>query len=101
MKPETERTLATLEVILEKSVSLSLPCHEDSADFQPYVWDASQQGEFTPLNLIKYEGWIKETDVEVALDSWIEIEQNGLASHNIYVYGGDPENIFLCFADEF
>jgi hypothetical protein len=95
MKPETEQTLATLEVILENPISYSLPCHEDSADFKPYIWDTNIQGKFTPLNLIKHEGWIEETDPEVVVDSWIKLEQNGLASNLIYVYGNDPENILL------
>lgn len=95
MNPETEQTLATLEVILEKPISYSLPCHEGGANFQPYIWDANIQSEFTPLNLIKHEGWIKETDPEVAVDSWIKLEQNSLVSDLIYLYHSDPANLLL------
>ncbi|AFZ57463.1 hypothetical protein H6G54_26340 [Anabaena cylindrica FACHB-243] len=95
MKPETEQRLGTLEVLLEEEIRYSLPCHEDSATLQPYAWDATIKGQFTPLNLIKSEGWIIETDPEVACENWLWTEQNGLASSLIYVYHKDPEKFLL------
>ncbi|MUG93979.1 hypothetical protein F7734_16900 [Scytonema sp. UIC 10036] len=95
MKPETEQRLGTLEVLLEKEIYYSLPCHEDSATLQPYAWDATIKGEFTPLNLIKSEGWIIETDPEVVFTNWLWIEENGLASSLIHLYKKDPQKILL------
>ncbi len=95
MKPETEQRLGTLEVLLEKEIYYSLPCHENSATLQPYAWDATLKGEFTPLNLIKSEGWIIETDPEIAFANWLWTEQNGLASSLIYFYDEDPEKFLL------
>ncbi|KYC39380.1 hypothetical protein WA1_32120 [Scytonema hofmannii PCC 7110] len=95
MKPETEQRLGTLEVLLEKEIYYSLPCHEDSATLQPYAWDATIKGEFTPLNLIKSEGWIRETDPEVVFTNWLWIEENRLASSLIHLYNKDPQKILL------
>lgn len=92
MKPETEQRLGTLEVLLEQEIRYSLPCHEDGAILKPYAWDATIKGQFTPLNLIKSEGWIRETDPEVAFANWLCIEQNGLGIH---VYGKDPRKMLL------
>lgn len=93
MKPETEQRLGTLEVLLEEEIRYSLPCHEDGATLKPYAWDATIKGEFTPLNLIKSEGWIIETDPEVAFENWLWPEQNGLASSLIHLYNKDPKKI--------
>jgi hypothetical protein len=95
MKPETEQRLGTLEVLLEEEIRYSLPCHEDSATLQPYAWDATIKGEFTPLNLIKSEGWIIETDPKIAFENWLWTEQNGLASSLIHVYDKDPIKFLL------
>ncbi len=91
MNPETEQCLGTLEVLLEEEIRYSLPCHEYSATLKPYAWDATIKGEFTPLNLIKSEGWIIKTDPEIAFANWLWIEQNGLASSLIDLYDTDPE----------
>lgn len=66
MKPETEQTLATLEVILDKSLWFSLPYH-DGESLKPYVWNSEQQGVFSSLSLIRSEGWIQEIDIEEAV----------------------------------
>jgi hypothetical protein len=95
MNPETEQRLATLEVLLEEEIRYSLPCHEDSATLKPYAWDATIKGEFTPLNMIKSEGWIIETDPEVAFANWLWTEQNGLASSRIHVCNKDPRKFLL------
>ena len=97
MNYETEQRLATLEVILDQKISFYLPCHEDSANFQPYVWDATSKGVFTPLNLVRSQGWIEETDLETAFTQWIEVEKRGSVSELIPFYGNDPDpgNIFL------
>ncbi|MEH1949843.1 MAG: hypothetical protein V7K77_23255 [Nostoc sp.] len=93
MKPETEQRLGTLEVLLEEEIRYSLPCHEDSATLKPYAWDGTIKGKFTPLNLIKSEGWMIETDLEVAFANWLWPEQNGLASSLIHLYNKDPKKI--------
>ncbi|MBW4532381.1 MAG: hypothetical protein KME09_00410 [Pleurocapsa minor HA4230-MV1] len=95
MHPETEQRLATLEVILQKNIRYYLPCHENGANLQPYVWNTNIQDKFTSLNLITSEGWIKETDPEVIFTNWLWSEQNGLASQIIYLYKKDKANILL------
>ncbi|RUS95149.1 hypothetical protein [Trichormus variabilis] len=91
MKPETVQRLGTLEVLLEKEIRYSLPCHEDGAILQPYAWNGTIKDQFTPLNLIKSEGWIIETDPEVAFANWLWPEQNGLVSSLIHLYNKDPK----------
>ena len=82
MKPETEQTLATLEVILDKGLWFMLPYH-GYENFKPYVWDSEKQGVFSPLSLIRSQGWIQETDLEEAIKSWQWSEQTGLAAKGI------------------
>lgn len=82
MKPETEQTLATLEVILDKSLWFSLPYH-DGESLKPYVWNSEQQGVFSSLSLIRSEGWIQEIDIEEAVKNWQWSEQTGLAAQGI------------------
>ncbi|MEM8677683.1 MAG: hypothetical protein AAGF83_28065, partial [Cyanobacteria bacterium P01_G01_bin.67] len=95
MNSETEQALGTIEVILKQNISYSLPCHENSADFEPYFWRGDIQGEFSPLNLLQSEGWIAETDPIVVIDSWLKLEQDCIVSDCIYLYDHDPANIRL------
>ena len=62
MKPKTEQTLATIEVIVQKGLWFMPPYHEDGESFKPYVWDGEQRGKFSLLSLIKSEEWLQETD---------------------------------------
>ena len=89
MKPKTEQLLATLEVILNQGFSFMPPYHEDGGYFKPYVWDGEQNGMFSPLSSIESEGWIQETDVELAIENWQWSEQTGLAAQGI-LRDGEP-----------
>ncbi|NEO84250.1 MAG: hypothetical protein F6J87_08350 [Spirulina sp. SIO3F2] len=89
MHPETEQQLGTLEVLLAEHCLFYLPGHEYSEDFQLCVWDATQWGPFTPLGLVKVEGWMTETDPEVALQSWQWPEQTSLAAKGLLEYSPD------------
>lgn len=42
MKPETEQTLATLEVILDKGLWFMPPYH-GYENFRPYIWDSEKK----------------------------------------------------------
>ncbi len=101
MDIQTEQLLGTLEVLLDKELDLFLPCHENGAKLKPFVWDTNIQGAFTPLNLIQSEGWMAQTDIELAFNSWQWSEDTCLAAKGIfdacsdYLDDRDDENIVL------
>lgn len=101
MDIQTEQLLGTLEVLLDKELDLFLPCHENGAKLKPFVWDTNIQGAFTPLNLIQSEGWMTQTDIELAFSSWQWSEDTCLAAKGIfndcsdYLDDRDDENIVL------
>ena len=95
MELKTEQLLGTLEVLLEKEFRFRLPCHEDGATLKSYFWDATTQGTFTPLRVIQSEGWIKQTDLEVAVTNWQWSEHSGLAAKGTYLPHRDEQNILL------
>ncbi|NEO86565.1 MAG: hypothetical protein F6J87_20250 [Spirulina sp. SIO3F2] len=98
MHLETEQQLGTLEVLLTERLPFRLPDHQDGDSFQPYVWDASQWGAFTPLGLLQVEGWMTETDPEIALNHWQWPEQTSFAAQGIGLYDDDPAQIGLTVA---
>lgn len=61
MHPETEQLLGTLEVL-------------GSGNF---VWENKDSGEFSLWNLMTTEGFVAQTDVEVAFEHWQNIEAWG------------------------
>ena len=77
MKLETERLLATLEVL----------CHNPS---DPLFWETEIEGEFSLLKFMQKEGFIKPTDLEVAADNWREAELRGTAGREDY-YAPEPD----------
>ena len=97
MELKTEQLLGTLEVLLENVLRFKLPNHGDAAPLKPYVWDAAE-GAFTPLRVIQSEGWIRQTDLEVAVTNWQWSEHSGLAAKSILdcdpscLSGDDEEN---------
>ncbi|MEH2026491.1 nuclease A inhibitor family protein [Nostoc sp.] len=70
MQPQTEQILATLQVIIEPKSGFHLPGHEDGGYICPFVWDASQNGEFNILNLSRSQGWLKLTDTDATIKNW-------------------------------
>lgn len=76
MNIETENILGTLKIITEPPLEFHLPNNETTY-LLPFVWDVSQKGEFSLLNLGINEGWITTTDIEVAVENWLAIEKRG------------------------
>ncbi|MBD2197877.1 MULTISPECIES: nuclease A inhibitor family protein [Calothrix] len=70
MQPKTEQILATIEVILDSKSGFHLPGHEDGGYIYPFVWDATEKGEFNILNLSLSQNWLKLTDIENTIKSW-------------------------------
>ena len=96
MKVKTIQKLATLELLLNPSLSFFIPCHEDSEDLKPFFWDSEIKGELTPLQLLKSNDWIEEIDPEDAIITWQLTEESAVASPDRqFCIEGDPENILL------
>ncbi|MEH2036328.1 hypothetical protein [Nostoc sp.] len=74
MHSETERIFGTLQVILGEKLGFDLPDGQDAGYTSPFVWDASENGEFNILNLSQYKGWLKLTDADVTIRSWQQLE---------------------------
>lgn len=74
MRPDTEQIFANLEVITPALSGFNLPGHEDGASIYPFVWETSENGEFNILNLCRYNGWLKQTDVEITIRKWQQLE---------------------------
>jgi len=100
VQPETEQLLGSLECLLDDQLWFDLP-YNDSAQLQPYVWDADQHGLFTPRHLLQVEGWIQATDLDVAIQDWQWSEQQGIAAYGMWFNSplgcldNDPEQILL------
>ncbi|BAZ11926.1 hypothetical protein NIES4071_37540 [Calothrix sp. NIES-4071] len=77
MDIQTEQLLGTIEVLLEERLICRLPCNETS-EWKPFVWDSDEKGELNTISLLKIEGWIKPTDIEIAIQNWQDIEQSGV-----------------------
>jgi hypothetical protein len=65
MKPETEQLLGTLEVLSQYNCC------------QPLFWETATQGEFSLWNLLISQGFVSQTDVELAFEHWQNIERWG------------------------
>ncbi|WP_448266027.1 nuclease A inhibitor family protein [Nostoc sp. DSM 114159] len=76
MNFETEKILATLEILTEQYLNFHLPNNENSC-LEPFVWDVTQKGDFSLLNLGYDRGWITLTDIDVAVKSWQALERRG------------------------
>lgn len=82
MHAEAIRHLATLEVLLEQPLYFGLPFHENSGILQPWFWDSTTSGNFSPLTAAQREGWMQWTDSEVAVQTW-QFSEQGTASISI------------------
>ena len=74
MNKETKKIFGTLEVLLEYCPCINIPGHEDGGYIYPFVWDKSKQGEFNPFNLSLSKRWLKQTDDDVILKNWQEMQ---------------------------
>ena len=83
MNLETEKILGTLEVFTEPRLEFRLPDNEYSS-IVPFIWDVTQKGNFSLLNLGRDEGWINKTDIDVAVKSWQSLERRGYLNSDDY-----------------
>jgi len=74
MKPETEQTIGTLELLLERVPYIHLPGHEDGSSIYPFVWERNTQGEFNAFNLCLSKNWFKLTDADAIVTSLKKLE---------------------------
>ena len=77
MNPSTTQLLATLEVILQEKIICRLP-YNHTSEWQPFHWESSVKGEFNPISLLYSQGWMRNTNIEIAINNWQEIEKNGI-----------------------
>ncbi len=74
MNKETKKILGTLELLLESCPCINIPGHEDGGYIYPFIWETSKQGEFNPFNLSISKRWLKQTDDDVILSNWQEMQ---------------------------
>lgn len=74
-----DQLLQTLQSLIDDEMGwyLRFPNHEDGGELEPFVWDADQQGELTPLKLMQSEGWVQEFEVDAVLGKWLAPERVG------------------------
>jgi hypothetical protein len=79
LQPETQTILEALQPLVKPEMGwvLRLPYHEDGGELFPFVWSASEQGEFNLWNLLQAEGWSKATTLEAALENWSLSDRTG------------------------
>mgnify|MGYP001793251779 CR=1 FL=1 len=88
MNPSTTPTLATLEILLQEEMECILP-YNHSSYWQPFYWESSVKEEFNLISLLYSQGWMKNTDIEIAIKNWQEIEQNGIPIFGEYTFYAD------------
>lgn len=89
MNPSTTQLLATLEVLLQEEMECILP-YNHTSEWQPFYWESSVKGEFNSISLLYSQGWMRNTDIEIAINNWQEIEKNGIPTpeeYNTYADG--------------
>ncbi|AFY57662.1 hypothetical protein Riv7116_5279 [Rivularia sp. PCC 7116] len=83
MNPSTTQILATLEVLLQEEIICRLPSNHTS-EWQPFYWESSVKGNFHFISLLYSQGWMKNTDIEIAINNWWEIEEIGVPTLDEY-----------------
>ena len=83
MNPLTTQLLASLEVLLQEEIECRLP-NNHSSDWEPFYWDFLIKGEFNPISLLYSQGWMRNTDIEIAIKNWQEIEEIGVPTPKRY-----------------
>ncbi|MGB3650742.1 MAG: hypothetical protein WBA41_05960, partial [Rivularia sp. (in: cyanobacteria)] len=97
MNSSTTQLLATLEVLLQEEIICRLRFNHTS-EWQPFHWESSVKAEFNPISLVYSQGWIKNTDIEIAINNWQEIEQMGVPT--LEEYSSYAESVFEDEEDE-
>ncbi len=94
MNPSTNKLLATLEVLLQEEIICRLRFNHTS-EWKPFYWQSSVKGKFNLISLLHSQGWMRNTDIEIAINNWQEIEQMGVPTP-----GGDNFYADCVFEDE-
>ena len=97
MNSSTTQTLATLEVILQEEIICRLP-YNHTSEWEPFCWESSVKGEFNLISLLYSQGWMKNTDIEIAINNWQEIERMGVPT--LDEYSSYAESVFEYEEDE-
>ena len=97
MNPSTTQLLATLEVLLQEEIICRLRFNHTS-EWKPFYWESSVKGEFNPISLLYSQGWMRNTDIEIAINNWQEIEQMGIPT--LEEYSSYAESVFEDEEDE-
>lgn len=77
MNPSTTQILATLEVLLQEEIICRLRDNNIS-EWKPFYWESSVKGGFNLISLLYSQNWMKNTDIEIAINNWQEIEEMGI-----------------------
>ena len=83
MNPSTTQLLGTIEVLLQEEMECILP-YNHTSEWQPFHWESSVTGEFNLIFLLYSQGWMRSTDIEIAIQNWQEIEKNGIPTPEEY-----------------
>jgi hypothetical protein len=83
MHSSTTQILATLEVILQEEI-ICLFKYNYTSEWQPFYWESSVKGELNLISLLYAQGWMRNTDIEIAINNWQEIEQSGIPTPKFY-----------------
>ena len=83
MNPLTTQILATLEILLQEKMECILPYNHRSK-WKPFYWESSVKAEFNLISLLYSQGWMRNTDIEIAIQNWQEIEKNGIPTPEEY-----------------
>jgi len=83
MNPSTNQILGTVEVLLQEEMECILP-NNHLSQWQPFYWESSVKGELNSISIPYSQGWMKNTDIEIAIQNWQEIEKNGIPTPEEY-----------------
>jgi hypothetical protein len=96
--PQPEQLQTNLQKLIspEMGYQLQFPNHEDGGELKPFVWDTSQQGEFSPLNLLRALGCFHNLEQASVLNKWLTPEQVGAVNGEAWLLPeADPVKILL------
>lgn len=85
MSPEASQCLTELQALVTPEMGwyLVFPDHEDGGELEPFVWDSSEQGDFTAVKLVQANGWLHPISLETVLTHWRIPEQIGAVNGDI------------------
>lgn len=77
MNPSIIKHLGTIEVLLQEEIICRLP-YNHTSEWKPFYWKSSVKGDFNPISLLYSQGWMRNTDIEIAINNWWKIEKTGV-----------------------